>query len=419
MQRIRFFHVCRSSTAFCSLIALLIHYPDQAQGGAQAIEDGASLGALLPLGTTPKDVPARLQLYEKQRYGRSHHIQEFTRISGADVSKNEKLDMHRFTAFNVGYDEWHSSTAALHKHLADTTPGLRWRTPIGFGPAPGPRQPLGLSLQSSQLAQIREQTPEMSSALTIRFKTSRTYLEHLLPPGFSFANPATICEATLLCNTLDGMTWLGGGGYSFVMLCLHGVKYVKRDGEAVFGTFLPLLFENLADPIITGRDDLGMPKLFADIDVQHQGEAANVKISWRGTEFGRIKFKGLHTKPAEPLTTNGTTASAEPAPGPPPPPPEIGQFAWRYVPAVGQPGKSDAEYPVCVPNPSPEKFGKHAKVRVAEEASFEFVAHDWSKLPTIHNVVRALAEMPQYGVVEAKHTKSRGVDDLSSAYRIE
>jgi salicylate hydroxylase len=52
------------------------------QGGAMAIEDGASLGAFLPLGTTRADVPSRLQLYEKCRKERVETIQDFTRRSG-------------------------------------------------------------------------------------------------------------------------------------------------------------------------------------------------------------------------------------------------------------------------------------------------------------------------------------------------
>jgi hypothetical protein len=214
------------------------------------------------------------------------------------------------------------------------------------------------------------------------------------------------------------MTWLGGGGYSFVMLCLHGIKYTKRDGEQLFGTFLPLLFENFTDPIVTGRDDLGMPKLYAAIDVQHDGDKATVAMSWRGTRFGTFALTGLAAEEHKPAVANGVTAQT-PQPGPPPPRPDNGQFAWRFVPAVGQPGKADAEYPVFVPKSDPTKVGRDPKVRVAKDAQIEFSAQDWKTLPTLHNVARVLAEIPQYGVVEAKHVTTTGMEDLSSAYRIE
>ncbi len=371
-----------------------------------------SLAALLPLGTLPEDIPERLQVYQSQRYERSHRIQQATRDSGADLSKGQQLDMQSFTAYNVGHDEWHSSTAALRKHLAANYPSTRWRSPLGFGPAPGPRQPLGCGLDSSEVQRLRQQTPETSSAYTIRFRSSRTYLQQLLPPGFAFVSPATVCEATLSCRTLDGMTWLGGGGYSLIMLELHAVAFTKHDGERVIGSFVPLLLENLADPIITGREELGMPKVFSDIAVEATSDGAEVTMSWRGTVFGRMSVQGLR----EVVASNGE-APPQPRQGPPAPV-EVGQLSYRYVPAVGQHGKADAEYAVLVPKPDPASTS-NVQVRTASESSFDFIAGDWKSLPTLHNVTRVLAEMPKYGMIEAKHITATGVDSLSSAHRIE
>lgn len=53
--------------------------PHQGQGASQAIEDGAALGVLFPLGTKPQDVPARLKLYEHVRKARAESIQMFSR----------------------------------------------------------------------------------------------------------------------------------------------------------------------------------------------------------------------------------------------------------------------------------------------------------------------------------------------------
>ncbi|OKP10848.1 hypothetical protein PENSUB_3668 [Penicillium subrubescens] len=77
-----------------------------AQGGAMAIEDGASLGALLPLGTTRADVPSRLQLYEKCRKERVEIIQDFTRRSGRN---NDGIEGPRPNE----YDEWENSSEIL------------------------------------------------------------------------------------------------------------------------------------------------------------------------------------------------------------------------------------------------------------------------------------------------------------------
>jgi hypothetical protein len=209
------------------------------------------------------------------------------------------------------------------------------------------------------------------------------------------------------------MTWLGGGGYSHCGLYIHGVNYTKRDGSKIFGTYLAVLFENLADPIITGRDELGMPKLFCDISAQVQGNEASIALAWRGAQFADIKVSGLSTPPPPPAES---AAPAQRMPGPPPPPPEQGQFAYRYVPAVGQPGKTDAEYAVFIPNPKPTS---EPETLVTATATAKIEARDWQSLPTIHNVAKGLAELPIYGVEEAKVVRAQGVSDVSAAERIE
>lgn len=44
-----------------------------------AIEDAASIAALLPIGTQPGDVTGRLKLYQHARYDRAHFVQSKTR----------------------------------------------------------------------------------------------------------------------------------------------------------------------------------------------------------------------------------------------------------------------------------------------------------------------------------------------------
>jgi hypothetical protein len=391
--------------------------PHQGQGGGQAIEDAVALGALLPLGTTRHDIPERLRLYNECRYERAHKIQDFTRTAGKDAgelaAEGKKLDMMEYQKYNFGHDAHDFATNKLRQLLVSQDPTARFRSPFGFGPSPGPRRPLGLSPSHGDVQSLRQAKPETSETISVRFKTSRTYLENLLPPGFAFTSPGTLASASISCSTLDGMTWLGGGGYSHCGLYVHGVNYTKRDGSKIFGTYLAVLFENLADPIITGRDELGMPKLFCDISAQVQGNEASIALSWRGAQFGEIKVSGLSTPQPPPA------ASAEPAqrmPGPPPPPPEQGQFAYRYVPAVGQPGKTDAEYAVFIPNP---KLATEPETSTTATASVKFDARDWQSLPTVHNVAKGLAELPIYGVEEAKVVRAQGVSDVSAAERIE
>lgn len=54
------------------------------QGGAMAIEDAVSIASLLPLGTRPEDIQARLQMYESSRQPRVEMVLKFTRLNGRD-----------------------------------------------------------------------------------------------------------------------------------------------------------------------------------------------------------------------------------------------------------------------------------------------------------------------------------------------
>lgn len=395
--------------------------PHQGQGGGQAIEDAVALAALIPQNTAPGDIPERLRLYNECRYERAHKIQDFTRTAGKDASElaaeGRKLDMMEYQKYNFGHDAFDFATNKLRRSLNSQDSAISFRSPLCFGPSPGPRRPLGSNASHEDIQRLRQAKPATFETISVRFKSSRTYLENLLPAGFSFTSPGTLAAASIRCTTLDGMTWLGDGGYSHCGLYIHGVNYTKGDGTKLFGTFLAVLFENLADPIITGRDELGAPKLFCDIAANVNGDNANVTLSWRGARFMEVNIRGLSNPQKQPAVTNGE--STQHTPGPPPPPPEQGQFAHRYVPAVGQPGKADADYFVFIPHDGPANEGVEDQTLTTVDASIAFDERDWQSLPTLHHLAKGLAEVPIYGIEEAKIVKGRGVNDLSGAFRIE
>ena len=214
---------------------------------------------MLQRGTPLSAIPERLKLYQKCRYERASYIQEISRLTGMDLGTGPPLDSHRFTAYNFGHDEWDYSTQMLRKHQWETQKGLFWRMPTSFGPMPGPRQDFHGRPHNGSNATFK--------TASIKIKSSRTVLENLFPNDkLRFASPDTVAHATFAATQLDNLEWLGGRGYSHFGLYIHGVQYTKDNGETVTGTYLPLLFENLTDPILSGREELGFPKLFAELD---------------------------------------------------------------------------------------------------------------------------------------------------------
>ena len=57
--------------------------------------------------------------------------------------------------------------------------------------------------------------------------------------------------------------WLAGRGYNTLGVTFPVVFQGKRD--RAIGPFLLVLWENLADPILTGREQLGYSKIYCEL----------------------------------------------------------------------------------------------------------------------------------------------------------
>ncbi|KAL2815825.1 hypothetical protein BDW59DRAFT_176011 [Aspergillus cavernicola] len=374
--------------------------PYRASGGAMAIEDAISLGVMLSRGVRQEDVPERLKLYEKARLTRATTIQQLTRKSShGPLPPGEEKGI---TDYIFGHDEFDHSSQILRKHLWSKTPQMYWRQPIVFGPMPGPRQDFQGRSRLGRSSMSKFQTT------SIRFKTSRTLLQNLLPnDSYSFGTPSTVAVANFSQTLLSGMNWLGGGGYRHLGLYIEGVQYKKANGEIVTGTYLPILFENLTDPIVSGREELGMPKLYSAIDANERDGSHFLQASWQGAVWGRFRWEGLEDEDPE--------AHVGPS--------DSGILVHRYIPKVGAEfkGQAEAEYPVTVPHADESKLliSKVTRVRKAQAASFEIDALNWEALPTLHHIIERLAEIPVDEVLSAKVVEGEGVSDVSSARSLE
>ncbi|KAJ5339248.1 hypothetical protein N7452_005976 [Penicillium brevicompactum] len=95
--------------------------PHQGQGGAQAFEDGAALGALFTSDTRPDQVSARLELYNKVRYEQALTVMMMSRTQ--DERRAEMLDELRKYVPNAELPKdmfsftWPSDPVQNAKHL--------------------------------------------------------------------------------------------------------------------------------------------------------------------------------------------------------------------------------------------------------------------------------------------------------------
>jgi hypothetical protein len=201
------------------------------------------------------------------------------------------------------------------------------------------------------------------------------------------------------------MEWLGGKGYSFICLLLHGVLYTGASGKPVNGTYMACIMENLCDPIITGRDELGMPKLYSEIDQMRGNTSQIVKTAWRGADWGCFEWTGLQeVKPQEQqgMMGGGTDAGE-------------GILSARYLPAIGVNNRGKPECSGVILDRFADATTRPVITRVlkAQTASISLQAGSEHSLPTLHYITSRLAEIPIYEVVDAKITEGLGVADLS------
>lgn len=262
-------------------------------------------------------------------------------------------------------------------------PGARYRMPTHFGPSLGPRQGLG---------DRRYQCLDTPGQTIIRagFRAEAEQLERFLPPRFSLLRPEihfTFCYMT-------DVEWLAGRGYN-----TFGVSIPARyagSRERIDGEILLVLWENMADPIISGREELGFSKVYCELPppLRRDGEAV-CRASWDGHQFATLRLSGL-----------GDTRREWPAPDP-----SEGLLHYKYMPKTGAPGEADAEYAVLTPID-----GGHFRTErnlPADGASCDFRHSTWEELPTLVHIVNALAELELGECVEARIIEGRGAKDLS------
>ncbi|WP_293857205.1 acetoacetate decarboxylase family protein [Sphingomonas sp. SCN 67-18] len=265
-------------------------------------------------------------------------------------------------------------------------PGMRYRMPTHFGPMPGPRQgPAG------QRYECRDDPRQR--IVHAAFAAPADRLARFMPPGFSVARGelhVTFCYMTEIA-------WLAGRGYNTFGVTIPAT-YAGAD-RPVQGDLMLILWENMADPIISGREELGFSKLYCDLPPPMETPGHVVcRASWDGFGFAALRLEGLGD-PGEP---------------PPPAAPSEGLLHYKYVPRTGAPGVSDAEYAVLTP-----AGGGHFRVeesRTAATANLDWRRARWEELPTLCHIVDALADIPLGPCLHASVSTTRGAKDLSDQH---
>lgn len=254
-------------------------------------------------------------------------------------------------------------------------PGKIYRMPTHFGPAPGPRS-IPASLRSDPAQSPRK------TLVAASFYTDPEILDKHIPPRFSlWGDPIVTVEFHYMTN----IDWLAGRGYTMVHVWWPAV-FEGKSGRTT-GRFLAAMWENLADPIITGRCEIGQPKLYADVpEVEVASGSYRCKASWMGFEFLSVEVHETGEVP-------GTAANLD------------GTLMLKYVPRTGDWGQADLCQVSFTPNGNANQT---VEARRAGQGNIQFSRASWQDLPTMCHVVNALSDMPQLRPGPASVAVSRG-----------
>lgn len=159
------------------------------------------------------------------------------------------------------------------------------------------------------------------TSITISYETDAAMLAAFIPGPFEVTQPLLTIQYCM-CRRVD---WMAGGGYNLVTVGVP-VAYA-HDAERIEGLYVLVIWENKTAPILTGREQSGMPKIFANIEDHHQlGDTLLTNASYDGWTFLRMNFRQVKQMSPDELNLLNQRAGT------------VNAFGWRYIPNIGLPG---------------------------------------------------------------------------------
>ena len=271
-------------------------------------------------------------------------------------------------------------------------PDTMYMMPTHFGPMSGPRQGPG----GEKYAFAKDE--RKSTSISVSFLTNAHQLRPLLPPGFELAGEPVVSVFAVYMKEID---WLAGRGYNVLGVRIPVAFNGRKDRAA--GPFLMVLWENLTDPILTGREQLGFSKIYCELPepVVYNGKT-HCTASWLGFRFLDMTITDLEevapedVVPPIPLRPDDTLR---------------GTLHYKYIPKTGAWGEADVAYAVLTPDEVPvTPPSAHWRGR----GTVEFHEARWQDLPTQYMVVNTLSalEIKEYRGASIEHRV--GGSDISN-----
>jgi acetoacetate decarboxylase len=219
--------------------------------------------------------------------------------------------------------------------------------------------------------------------LAVQYETDREALLQYLPEVFVLREPVVTVQYT---NCRD-VVWMSGGEYRLVQVTIPVVFSGKS--EEISGDYALVVWENKTCPIIGGREEDGVPKVFADISSErHVEDHWFTSASYESNTFLTINFNKKNEVSFEDIKKINEHSKAN-------------LFGWRYLPNLGKGGATVSQatlYPQEV----------HTHQAWYGTGSLRWMALSPEQHPLQSHIIKALSEIPILKYIGAKMLKCSG-----------
>ena len=238
--------------------------------------------------------------------------------------------------------------------------------------------------------------PQME-VLAFQYMTESEAIAELLPECY---HPDKQPLVSVIFTQNNGVSFMAGGGYRTATIQVSASFDGKQDHAE--GDYILVMFENQTRPILGGREDLGIPKLYADI--------SNIKIMPDGhlrcdaSYWGHLLF-GLDVSPLKRQNVIVRAVASR----------QINARPWlgyKYIPSLD--GPPDADYPTIIYNDT-----KPEKLWMGKKASLRFGTARDEDIGSVKTLLNALATLTILRPLQVVHFTGSSVlrYDLSRRLR--
>lgn len=205
--------------------------------------------------------------------------------------------------------------------------------------------------------------------IVVKYETDPEALVQYLPEVFELREPIVSVQYS---NSRE-VAWMSNGEYRLVQVSIP-VKY-KGKSEEIAGDYALVVWENKTCPIIGGREEDGVPKIFADIACErHVGDHWFTAASYESCTFLQIDINKKNELSGEDINNMNRNL-------------KINLFGWRYLPNLGKGGAALSQATLY-----PQEM--YAKQAWNAEGSIRWTKLTSEQHPLQHHIIEALANLP-------------------------